>query len=74
MLTLMREIFNECAGSLRAPLIGIYTLLSAANLAAWAWALVVFRDQPILLGTACSPTVLVCATPWTPTISRQSTT
>jgi high-affinity nickel-transport protein len=52
MLWLIRGIFRERAGSLRAPLIGIYSLLIAGNLAVWAWALVVFRDQPILLGTA----------------------
>jgi nickel/cobalt transporter (NiCoT) family protein len=52
MLTLMRELFDEHAGSLRAPLIGIYSLLIAINLGVWAWALVVFRQQPILLGTA----------------------
>ena len=52
MLTLVRGIFDERAGSLRGPLLGIYSLLVAANLAAWAWALMVFRDQPILLGTA----------------------
>lgn len=37
---------------LRAPLVGIYGLLIAGNLAAWAWALLVFRHQPLLLGTA----------------------
>jgi len=37
---------------LRSPLIGIYGWLLAGNLAAWAWALLVFRDQPLLLGTA----------------------
>ena len=52
MLALIRQIFNERAGSLRAPLIGIYSLLIVANLAVWAWALVEFRDQPVLLGTA----------------------
>ncbi len=38
--------------SLRTPLLGIYGLLVAANLAAWAWALLLFHDQPLLLGTA----------------------
>jgi nickel/cobalt transporter (NiCoT) family protein len=52
MVTLIEKVFDERAGSLRAPLIGIYSLLIAANLAVWAWALVVFREQPILLGTA----------------------
>jgi len=48
----IKWIFDGRAGSLRAPLIGIYGLLIVFNLAAWAWALVVFREQPILLGTA----------------------
>ena len=38
--------------TLRGPLIGLYTLLVAANLAAWAWAAALFIDRPILLGTA----------------------
>jgi nickel/cobalt transporter (NiCoT) family protein len=38
--------------NLRAPLLGLYGLLAAANLAAWAWALVLFHGQPLLLGTA----------------------
>ena len=36
----------------RAPLIGIYGWLVAANLAAWAWAFLMFHGQPLLLGTA----------------------
>jgi high-affinity nickel-transport protein len=40
------------ADALRPRLIGLYALLLAGNLAAWAWALIVFRDHPALLGTA----------------------
>jgi nickel/cobalt transporter (NiCoT) family protein len=36
----------------RGKLVGIYALLAAANLGAWAWALVAFRNHPVLLGTA----------------------
>ncbi|HTJ58826.1 MAG TPA: HoxN/HupN/NixA family nickel/cobalt transporter [Devosiaceae bacterium] len=32
--------------------IGYYIFLIGTNLAAWAWALIVFRNQPVLLGTA----------------------
>ena len=39
-------------GSLRRPLIGIYSILVLANLAAWAWAFLLFHDQPVFLGTA----------------------
>jgi nickel/cobalt transporter (NiCoT) family protein len=37
---------------LARPIIGIYALLLAGNLAAWIWALALFRNQPLLLGTA----------------------
>ena len=40
------------AAALRRPITGIYALLILANLAAWAWAALVFRAQPLLLGTA----------------------
>jgi high-affinity nickel-transport protein len=38
--------------ALRGPIIGLYALLLAATLAVWIWALLIFRDQPVLLGTA----------------------
>ncbi|MCP3723660.1 HoxN/HupN/NixA family nickel/cobalt transporter [Paraburkholderia sp. CNPSo 3272] len=38
--------------SLRARLIPLYAALIAANLGAWAWALIAFRHYPLLLGTA----------------------
>jgi nickel/cobalt transporter (NiCoT) family protein len=37
---------------LRRRLIGTYAILVAANLSAWAWALIAFRAHPVLLGTA----------------------
>jgi nickel/cobalt transporter (NiCoT) family protein len=37
---------------LRRSVIGIYALLVIANLIVWAWAVLVFRDHPVLLGTA----------------------
>src|SRR5260370_32359319 len=49
VLTLMS---NRRDPGLRAPLIGLYGALTAGNLAAWAWALLAFHDQPLLLGTA----------------------
>jgi high-affinity nickel-transport protein len=36
----------------RGPLLGVYALLIIGNLAAWTWALLVFREHPLLLGTA----------------------
>ncbi|PCE28091.1 nickel transporter [Paraburkholderia acidicola] len=38
--------------SLRPRLFMLYAALIAANLAAWAWALIAFRHYPLLLGTA----------------------
>ncbi len=52
MRSLINGIFDERAKSLRGPLVGIYSLLIVANLAAWGWALLVFHQQPIFLGTA----------------------
>jgi high-affinity nickel-transport protein len=40
------------AVNLRGRLIGVYAILVAVNLAAWACALVAFRTHPVLLGTA----------------------
>jgi nickel/cobalt transporter (NiCoT) family protein len=38
--------------NLRGRLVGMYAFLILANLAVWAWAVFVFRHQPVLLGTA----------------------
>jgi len=40
------------ASRLRRSLFGIYALLIVANISVWAWAVFVFRHQPVLLGTA----------------------
>jgi high-affinity nickel-transport protein len=45
-------LFNDTSTNLRSKVIGIYALLFAVNIAAWAWALVAFKDFPVLLGTA----------------------
>ena len=39
-------------GEVRRAIIAVYALLAAGNIAAWAWALVVFADQPLALGSA----------------------
>jgi nickel/cobalt transporter (NiCoT) family protein len=46
------SIFKDRAGVLRAKVTGMYALLVAGNVAAWIWALILFRDSPVLLGTA----------------------
>jgi high-affinity nickel-transport protein len=44
--------FGDGATTLRGRIVGIYGLLIAVNVAAWAWALSAFHDYPVLLGTA----------------------
>jgi nickel/cobalt transporter (NiCoT) family protein len=51
MLALLSRTLQQ-PGALRRRLTAIYALLILANLSVWAWAVLVFRDQPILLGTA----------------------
>jgi high-affinity nickel-transport protein len=52
MPTVMMRTFSDPARNLRGRVTGIYALLIAANLGVWAWALYIFRDHPVLLGTA----------------------
>ncbi len=51
MFTLLKRLSHQ-PGGLRRRVIGIYALLAVANLGAWAWAVLLFRDHPVLLGTA----------------------
>src|SRR5262245_23538457 len=48
----LRQSFDDQAANLRGKIIAIYTLLIAANVAAWTWALIAFHNHPVLLG-AC---------------------
>jgi nickel/cobalt transporter (NiCoT) family protein len=52
MLNLLTRTIDDRATNLRGRLVALYALLIIANLAAWAWALYIFRDHPVLLGTA----------------------
>ncbi len=52
MLRSVAHALSDGEADLRSKLIGIYAILVAANLAAWAWALLAFRGYPVLLGTA----------------------
>jgi high-affinity nickel-transport protein len=49
---MIRTLFNDGADNLRGRIVAIYAILIPANVLAWIWALVAFRDQPVLLGTA----------------------
>jgi nickel/cobalt transporter (NiCoT) family protein len=51
MLTLLSRTLGQPA-ALRQPITAIYAPLILANLTVWAWAVLVFREQPVLLGTA----------------------
>ena len=50
-LTLVSRTLRQPT-ALRRRIANIYAPLLLANLTAWAWAVLVFRDQPVLLGTA----------------------
>jgi high-affinity nickel-transport protein len=45
------QSFNDGASNLRGKIVALYTVLIAANVLAWAWALLAFHDHPVLLGT-----------------------
>ena len=47
-----REIFDDAASRVRPKVIGLFIILIAANLLAWAWAFAAFRAYPLLLATA----------------------
>ncbi|MET0971103.1 MAG: HoxN/HupN/NixA family nickel/cobalt transporter [Tardiphaga sp.] len=49
---MIRTLFNDGADNLRGRTVAIYAFLIPANLLAWLWAWLAFRDQPVLLGTA----------------------
>jgi high-affinity nickel-transport protein len=48
----LANLFNDQNAGLGGKLVGVYGVLIAANLAAWAWALIAFHDYPVLVGTA----------------------
>jgi len=51
-MALLDRLASEPKHGLRQRLITVYALLITANIAAWVWAFAVFRDQPVMLGTA----------------------
>jgi high-affinity nickel-transport protein len=52
LVTLAGQFSTRRSVDLRGRIVGIYALLVLANIGVWAWALLVFRHQPVLLGTA----------------------
>ena len=51
MASSLLRSFSDTAADMRGKIVAIYALLIAANVAAWAWALIAFHDYPVLLGT-----------------------
>ena len=45
-------LFDDSPMRLKARVAFVFAVLIAANIAVWTWALVAFRDYPLLLGTA----------------------
>jgi high-affinity nickel-transport protein len=52
MIETLRNIFDDGADDVRARIVAIYAILIPANVLAWLWAWLAFRDQPVLLGSA----------------------
>lgn len=52
MLERLRQAVGAFAADIGGRILAVLGLLVAANLGAWAWALLAFRDYPVLLGTA----------------------
>jgi nickel/cobalt transporter (NiCoT) family protein len=52
MMRRLFAIFDDAPPALRGKIVTLYALLAVFNLGAWAWALIAFRDYPLLLGTA----------------------
>ena len=52
MRAALASLFNDRNAEIRGKLATIYGGLIAANVLAWVWALVAFRDYPMLMGTA----------------------
>src|SRR6202051_2143390 len=51
-MTAIADFLDDEPVHLRSKTIGIYVVLAIINALAWIWALIQFRDYPVLLGTA----------------------
>lgn len=52
MLTSLKTLIDASAPDLKTRLVTIYGVLAVLNIGAWIWALIAFRDKPVLLGVA----------------------
>src|SRR5579883_2864655 len=46
------DVFDDRDAGLARKIVGMFGVLIGANVAAWLWALLAFRDYPVLLGAA----------------------
>jgi nickel/cobalt transporter (NiCoT) family protein len=52
MTRLVKALFGDEQGQMRQKISGLYALLVAFNIAAWAWAFIAFHHYPLLMGTS----------------------
>jgi nickel/cobalt transporter (NiCoT) family protein len=52
MIATLANLFNDKQETIRGKVFAVYILLFVVNAAAWLWAIVAFRNYPVLLGTA----------------------
>jgi high-affinity nickel-transport protein len=52
MRGLISKLLSDHGDSLAGRIVGLYAILIAVNLGAWAWAMVIYQQHPVLLGTA----------------------
>lgn len=52
MSRITKVLFNDASTDIKGKIVGMYLLLIAFNLGAWAWAIIALRAHPLLLGTA----------------------
>jgi nickel/cobalt transporter (NiCoT) family protein len=52
MIAQFIKIFSDSSSQVRSRLFGIYGVLISINVLVWIWAVVAFRNHPVLLGTA----------------------
>jgi high-affinity nickel-transport protein len=52
MTRLVKALFGDEQGQMRQKISGLYVLLVAFNIAAWAWAFIAFHRYPLLMGTS----------------------
>ena len=52
LITTLQHVFSDDAGNFRKKVVGLYVFLVAFNIATWAWAVIAFAGNPVLLGAA----------------------